>query len=88
MPSLVQWVFFWALLPSIGIGLGRRVRGWVPRWLVFVPLFLLLITVAWGEDTFGLVTPLVYLAPSILAWAGGFLLGPKARRWLASQADE
>ena len=86
--SLVQWVTFWALLPAVGIALGRRVREWLPRWIVFAPTFLLLASVAWPEETWGPLTPLVYLVPSVLAWAAGFLVGPRARRFLQQQADD
>jgi len=86
--SLVQWVVFWALLPAVGIATGRRVRGWLPRWIVFVPTFLVLAGVAWGDDTLGLLTPLAYLVPSALAWAAGFLVGPRVRRFLQQQADD
>ncbi len=86
--STAQWVVFWALLPLVGIGLGRRVREWVPRWILFVPTFVVLLTAAWGDDRWGPVTPLALLAPSALAWAAGFVVGPKVRRYLQRQADE
>lgn len=86
--SLAQWVVFWALLPTVGIALGRRVREWPPRWIVFAPTGLLVVGVSWGDDALGPITPLAYLVPSVLAWAAGFLVGPKVRRFLREQADE
>lgn len=86
--SLAQWVVFWALLPAVGIALGRHVREWPPRWFVFAPTFGLLAIVAWGDDTFGPLTPLAYLVPSVLAWAAGFLVGPTTRRFLHRQSRD
>lgn len=85
--SLTQWSVCWGLLALLAIGTSRLLRGWTMRLLALAPLAAWIVWQLRG-GTLGPIPMVIYLAPTLLVWCAGLVVGQALRQRLARSVND
>ena len=81
--SLGQWAVFWVLLALLGVAVGSRLRGTLPRTAALLPVLAYLAVQLWSP--LGPIPIVIYLVPTLGIWFVSLIIGGRWAFGLANQ---